>query len=121
MRTLPTMRSLRLGMAALHEEFALARPVELVEEDALRMPEEELRVGDDQGEADADEHRLDVSGRILRRVELMLEVDAGRDQPVEVVVNVLQSLRIPEGRDRQSSRGVRDEDDAEPVTDLARS
>src|SRR5437867_3202594 len=106
MRTLPTMRSLGSGMAALHAEFAPARPVELVEEDALRVAEEELRLGYDEGEADADEHRLDVPRRVLRRVELVLEVDAGRDEAVEVVVDVLQSLRVPEGRDRQAGSGV---------------
>src|SRR6266566_4708140 len=119
MRTLPTMMSLRSGMAALDEEFALPRSVELVEEDALGVPEHELCVGDDQRQADADEHRLDVPGRILRRVELMLEVDAGRDQPVEVVVDILEALRIPEGGDRETGRGVRHEDGTQPFRDLA--
>src|SRR5260221_13926695 len=109
MRTLRTMMSLRSGMAALHEEFAPARPVELVEEDALRMPEEELRLGDDEGEADAHEHRLDVPRRVLRRVELVVEGDAGRDQAGGGGVGGLPDPSIPEGGEREASGRVPDE------------
>ena len=83
------MMSLGSPMAALDEEFALPRSVELVEEDALGVPEDELCLGDDQGQADADEHRLDVPGRILRRIELVLEVDAA---------HTARKGRRPEGR-----------------------
>ena len=64
--------SLVSAMAALDEELALARTVELVEEDALRMPEQELRLADDQRQLDADKHRFDgrpigVEGPLQRR------------------------------------------------------
>src|SRR5437868_4779205 len=94
--TAPTMRSAGSGIAAaLDEKLSLTRSVELIEEDALRVTKEKRAVLDEERQADADEHRFDVTRRILRRVELMLEVDARRHQAVDVVVNIFEPLGVP--------------------------
>ena len=54
-------------------------PVKFQEINALRMPQQELSLVDRQRHIDADQRGFDMSGGVLRRIMLMLEVDARGD------------------------------------------
>ena len=96
------------GRQKLHVELTVARAVELHEIDRLGMADLQLAVLDDQAERYPDQGGLDVAGRILRRIVLVLEVDPRRHQPRQLVGDVLQSQRIGKRQHRESGGGVRD-------------
>ena len=58
-------------------------------------PSSECAVGNDQRQRRPEQGGLDVPGRVLRRVVLVLEVDPGRDQPVDLVHHIDQAERDP--------------------------
>src|SRR2546421_13111943 len=70
----------------LHYHFALAPTVELTQEDALPATEEELAVGEGDGDAGADERGLDVRvGVLFRMAEAHAVLRQERAQGVEHV------------------------------------
>ena len=94
------------------EDLAVARPVELAEEDALPLPERELAVADRDEDLRARQRRADVRRRVRAvRILGVLPVPAVVDDLLERVLEVLGDERVGVLVDRDAGRRVRDVDE----------
>src|SRR5579859_2516093 len=98
---------------------ALAWPIEFPEENLLRLPQAELAVFQIKHAGVTYDRRFDVTRGILRRIVLMLEVDAGGYQAGQFVLHVLQSQGIPWRDHRHGRRRVRYGDQKQTGTGAA--
>jgi hypothetical protein len=98
---------------------ALARPVELAEEDRLRMTEQQLAAGHDKRLRVAEQRRLDVPGSVARPVDLVMEVDARRHEPVGLRREVGRRQRVEVRVDGQAGGRVRQDHHADALVHAA--
>ena len=93
------------------EDLAVARPVELAEEDPLPAAERELAVADRDEDLRAHERSAHVRGGVRPRVLGVLPVPPLVDDLLERVLEVLRDERVGVLVDRDARRRVRDVDE----------